>query len=303
METNERTIKDISSAMNNARDYRAKNLSALANLWQLYAIDLALLMLGDPDVLPDGDLVEYCDKTVFNSHPREISRNSLGGFGYHGDTPIGETWAIILAYAPNVADTLSESNWQVLTEDFEDQYPHDYTIERFGSWITPTENLMVRMINDNGAPTEAARLALTWHEQLDNYPVANEDHFSQLESEYEYTANLESIDSTIRKHWLIAEPKTEWSDFKNRFMKHNEYIQMWLYENDPDAIEQASYGYSGGGGYLEDTPVLAALYALGWLDRESYDDSEWEKIENALEEYAMDGIRSAFAGWRTRLDR
>jgi hypothetical protein len=168
----------------------------------------------------DIELLDYCSKHIHASDPREISRRSMGGFGYHGDTPIGDTWAIMYSYAPNVSNLLEDSNWEVISEDMIERFSDDTTIERFSSWFTPTENLMIRMINECGLPTAAAVAIKGWLDKLNLYPVADEDHWSNKEYESEGDCiyqelrylSIDNLDENVSKVWSWLGDNNKYSE-------------------------------------------------------------------------------------------
>lgn len=143
-----------------ARPELARLWETLAAYYQIVAYDTEpYTLMALFDSYDDFEaLVKHIDLLIDESLPRNISKRSMGGFGYRGDTPIGETWAIVYSIAPNVAEIYQGSNWDCFIAKLNEIDPDSefYTIERFGSWMTPTENLMVKMITDNGKPTPAA---------------------------------------------------------------------------------------------------------------------------------------------------
>lgn len=97
-----------------------------------------------------------------------------------------DSWLIAPVSNSRDADTLTRSNWRTVVADMERIDPNGDTdddaasweIHRFGHWACGwVEILIVR------PDTSAAAAALEWRDALENYPVASEEDFSQLESD------------------------------------------------------------------------------------------------------------------------
>lgn len=195
-----------------------------------------------------SNLLDWVSYTIKTSDPKNIPN-----FGYHGDTPLGDTWGIVYSYAPNVATLLDDSNWESMLHELDQIDPdsENYTIERFNSWITPTENLMIRLITDDGIPTEEAKLAYELLTRLDNYPVLDEDDYSAKE----YGAELECIRDYVR-----------YSDLDVESLPENYIGLIW------EALSDNGF-YSEDGYYSEDD-IESAIADLGWALDYSEDDSD-----------------------------
>lgn len=314
-----RLMDKAKSAYDNASAYYKQNRVALAKLWESLAAYYQAIAFDsdDNEVLAIFDaygdyeaIVKRIGALVDQSLPSNISKRSRGGFGYHGDTPIGDTWGIVYNYAPNVAEIYQESNWETFIAELESVDPDSdneyFTIERFGSWVTPTENLMVCLIDSSGKPTPASIVVCDLLERLENYPYLNEDQVSERESEQDYIEQLESIRYAISKVWLVSDndlPKI-WDDRANTYQKLEVVIWNWLYENDHEVIERNARGYQDSGYIKSDTPIIAALYAMGLLDLTSYDETELAELESELIDYAWNsesGIKNAFRTYKTKL--
>lgn len=77
------------------------------------------------------------------------------------------------------ADCLARSNWEVVTGDLDKNHnPDHWEVHEFGHWACGWFRIVLV------APgTEAARCLEEWEHSLDNYPIADENHFSDLEVE------------------------------------------------------------------------------------------------------------------------
>lgn len=135
--------------------------------------------------------IDYTLKISDPRYPRHKPSLWDGG-SYHGDLPLGESWGYVMSYAPNVAETLDESNWQCLIADLDKRYENsdqdEYAIEGVSHYITRLEYLYVRLLDDSGNPTDIAQFIYDVLRKLDDYLVYNEDHYYELE--YEYNSEL-----------------------------------------------------------------------------------------------------------------
>lgn len=107
--------------------------------------------------------------------------------------PDRQDWLVAPVIRTRDSDCLERSNWTVVTEDFEKtrpcqdtleaqcnpdptDYPQDFETYRFNHWGPGWfEICLVR------PGTPCAARAQEWANRLESYPIANEDHFSDLE--------------------------------------------------------------------------------------------------------------------------
>ena len=120
---------------------------------------------------------------------RPIRSSGAESFAYYGDR---EGYLIALSQHRD-SGALERSNWSVITEDVlsvPDTGVSDFgdaAIERASHWAVGwAEYLLVRP----GSP--AAIRAQDWLNRLENYPVANEEHFSELEYLEEWCVRCDS---------------------------------------------------------------------------------------------------------------
>jgi hypothetical protein len=110
----------------------------------------------------------------------KIHSSAEHSFAYYGDR---EGWSIALTVHRD-SEALDRSNWEVITADIlaiptdgdpADGLP-DAAIESASHFLVGwVDYLLVR------PGSSAERRALEWREKLDNYPVADEDHYYELE--------------------------------------------------------------------------------------------------------------------------
>lgn len=92
-----------------------------------------------------------------------------------------QDWLVAPVAQNRDSDCLTRSNWEVVTADIEKAGPDDCQIHRFGHWANGWfEIMLVR------PDSPAAKCAEEWEAALSDYPVASDDHFSDLE----YTETL-----------------------------------------------------------------------------------------------------------------
>lgn len=110
---------------------------------------------------------------------RVTDRESFAYFGDHSE------WLVAYAIHRD-SDALSRSNFRVIRKDLESADPENVTVETFSHWLVGhTEEILV-------APGSlAAQKAEAWQKDLADYPVANEEDFSNEEEE-------ESLESMTR---------------------------------------------------------------------------------------------------------
>lgn len=111
----------------------------------------------------------------------EEYRNSITGrpenFAYFGNLDL-DVWGSVIGVHRD-SDALERSNFAVISEDLSTRFPEDTTIERSSHWLVGWSEEL-KLNTDNPQALEAA---YEWHQALEQYPVADEEHFSQTEME------------------------------------------------------------------------------------------------------------------------
>ena len=192
-----------------------------------------------------------------NQIARELVKQSahIPNFGYHGDLDLGITWAFVFSVA-NGSDRLERSNWEVISEDLLKRHPKTVEITPCGHWLVGwVDHLTVKMVDKNGQITRAGIDVLDWLEKLDQYPVADEDHYSELECTENYNNALQSIKDETYRVDLADDLPDNWRGL----------VYEWLSENNPKAIETAEDRSEG---WLDQESITEACKALGYLDSE-----------------------------------
>ena len=172
---------------------------------------------------------------------------------------IGENYSdYYVVYAQSRdSDLLTKSNFDVLEEEFDGK--EGVEIVRFGSWATGwVEYIMIHEEAD-----DLLMKADDYMEQLENYPVLDEEDFSQRE----YDATIENI------KW---EGGLEEEEAKEVF--------SWLWDYDQDQVE----AHDGGGGYPSKESIEKALTDLsrrGKVIGEAFEWMETKYGKNAIDHF------------------
>jgi hypothetical protein len=169
---------------------------------------------------------------------------------YTGDLAIGVTWATIVGRHRD-SGLLEQSNFDTIKNDLEESFPNDVEVASFGhfavGWI---EELLVRMIDDQGAVTPAGTAAITWKLKLENYPVADEDDFSRREYEATVASTPDAVRDILRgEQWSLRDFLPDgWGAI---------LLQEVEYDSD-----------DGWPRFRDDAAVIDALIRLGFVERE-----------------------------------
>lgn len=139
----------------------------------------------------------------------ELALKKPDDFGYWGDDDMFNTWGYAGVNKTRDSQNLELSNFHVITKDLMERHPDDFRIERYSHWLVGwVEQLCVRILKKEGEVTEdnitdAFIAALGYQDALDNYPVIDDDHYSEIcyEELIEYIKDegfaTEKIDQSI----------------------------------------------------------------------------------------------------------
>lgn len=169
-------------------------------------------------------------------------------FGYSGGLPIGKTWGFTFAKHRD-SGLLEQSNYEVIKKDLEERFSEDVQSEHFGHWAVGwIDELAVRMLDKKGKITAAGMAALEWQEKLADYPVADEEDYSERQTE----ATIENIMSEGR---IDRDKAGE--------------VYGWLWDNNERALQDSD----DQGGYPYRDQIEKALRGLGYIQDE--ETGEW----------------------------
>ncbi len=100
-------------------------------------------------------------------------------FAYFGDLE-SPPWGVVGGIGQHRdSDALERSNFEVISEDLLERFPESVQIERSSHWAVGWVESMRLDTSDE----KATLAAMDWHERLESYPVADEEHWSNLERE------------------------------------------------------------------------------------------------------------------------
>jgi hypothetical protein len=158
-------------------------------------------------------------------------------------------WAIFYTHnrdsallAQSNADTINEA-----IEPFTDTDDPDVMMESHSHWaVGHVDGFSIRVFR-NGEITEAFRTYHELSEQLADYPILNEEDYSERELE----ATLENINDAA---WRVKDDYTLPDGWESE-------VYSWLSDNRQSAVENRD----DQGGYPEQDDLRAAIGALGYV--------------------------------------
>lgn len=139
--------------------------------------------------MEEHEYQQLAEKAVRESGPH----NQMLPFYYYGTRRLGEIAAITWSCHLASDDILNESNFRVISKDMTERFPEAAVIELFGGAWGKIDHLIVDMLDDEGKVTEAGKAILDWKEKLDDYPVADEEDWTELQEEYAEQAVREYV--------------------------------------------------------------------------------------------------------------
>ena len=166
------------------------------------------------------------------------------------EIPDPENWAIIYTHHRD-SGLIDQSNASVIEEELRPFVEADgLVIESHFHWaVGHIDGFSIRVYRD-GKITEAFRKYHELEVRMDNYPILDEDDYSDRE----YEATVENIDLAAWKLKSQFDLPEGWAD----------QVYGWLSEHDCNEIENTS----DQGGWPEEVALRTAFEALGF-DRNS----------------------------------
>lgn len=127
------------------------------------------------------------DETIAVS-PEEIRKalSRPSDFGYFGEKDDGmfDTWALGPVIVHRDSDALARSNAEALRRYLATlpELDEDWRITGASHWaVGHVDHLSYRVIDAEGKPTRMAKIVKAWFKALDDYPVADEDLWTEYE--------------------------------------------------------------------------------------------------------------------------
>lgn len=178
-------------------------------------------------------------------------------WAYFGDLPIGETWGYTVSKTRD--STLREiSNFEVIKADLEERFPGSVEDERHSHWAVGwIDKLAVELLNKEGLITYPGVAVIEWADALENYPVASDEHYSNLEYD-ESIKNIEGkLDEDLREGVESSAAIAE-------------EVYSWLSENRDEELQSRD----DQGASPSDDAIRAALLELDYADPETEEEIE-----------------------------
>ena len=168
-------------------------------------------------------------------------------FAWHRaiDLDDAENWAIVYTHHRD-SGLLDQSNAAVIAKALEPYQDTDVIAEHHGHWAVGfIDGYAIRVFKD-GKITQAFKIYHELAQALTEYPVLDEQDYSQRELE----ATLDNIGDAARLLDLDYDLPTDWES----------EVFSWLWDNNQAAVENRD----DQGGYPRDTDLQDAFVALGY---------------------------------------
>jgi len=198
-------------------------------------------------------------------------------FGYWGSDDTFITWGFCGIDKNRDSKILELSNFEVITRNLMLKFPDDFRIEGYSHWaVGHVDRLVVRILKQDGPIneeniTDAFRAAMEWKDELEDYPVADDDHYSEML----YQDALEVIRYSPNEILnMIRKDAEDWEDLIYQYLSYYEELRI-----DSDAEI-----------YPEDDQIVAGIhhYELMFKDEDgSY--TSWNEFceENGYEDFIV----------------
>lgn len=117
----------------------------------------------------------------------ELALKKPDDFGYWGSKDMFVTWGFTGHDETGMARVLERANFKTISESLLEEFPNDFRIENYSHWACGhVDRLVCRILKEPGGIiedniTEAFKAAIDWHISLENYPVADENVYSEME--------------------------------------------------------------------------------------------------------------------------
>lgn len=152
-------------------------------------------------------------------------------FGYFGDNEeMFVTWSLGPVIRHRDSDILEQSNADALEKCLNEEHPElseDWSITQCSHWCVGwCDHFSFRVVNPDGSLSDIAKFYLDWERKLDDYPVADEDDYSEREYEaacelIQYLAEGMGLKEDLPEGWVgevysnLDDPRPEYIDEEN----------------------------------------------------------------------------------------
>jgi hypothetical protein len=183
-------------------------------------------------------------KIDFNELPKYAGQalQKPEDFGYWGDNDMFKTWGFTGIDKTDASDILEISNFEVISKDLIERYPDDFRIETYKHWaVNSIDRLVCRILKSPGDVVEenitnAFIAAMTWHNELDEYSIADEDHYLKLEHD-EAISTFNYMDDYLKD--MIDTTKEDWAEALYYELSNNMGVDVHYNLKDDDIITAA----------------------------------------------------------------
>jgi len=213
----------------------------------------------------DAEYQKLAEEAVARYAP---SAREARSFAYRGDLPLGKTWAYTFGMSRD-SGLLEQSNFDVISQNLKEAFPEDVEIERSSHWAVGwMDQIAVHMLDDSGRATPAGRHVLDWKAKLLDYPVADEEHYSERQTE----ATFENIVSALGDVGFTR------GDSKMKEVAGE--VWQWFSDNNERALDDVD----DQGGYPSEEETREALKDLDYFET----DDGWVKERGLFDEPVED---------------
>lgn len=176
-------------------------------------------------------------------------------FGYHGDLDMFKTWSLGPVIEHRDSTLIDQSNAHEIKRIFEQADPNgkDWTITNCDHWAVGwVDHLSMQVYKKVLHTYVPTKILLVWQDienSLENYPLLNEDDYS----EREYNATLDNIEEAAG--YYARQHDIDLPD------DYSSTLYSWFSDCLPSAIESSD----DTGGYPSDDELEQAFNALDWI--------------------------------------
>lgn len=115
---------------------------------------------------------------------------------------------------------LDESNFATISKDMEARFPDDVEVVHSSHWAVGwIDELAVRVFDEQGGITDAFHAIVDWKDKLEDYPIADEDDYSEREQ----NALIEHIASQIMFSGFTVDDPEDWAYRVAQWLSENGY--------------------------------------------------------------------------------
>jgi len=184
-------------------------------------------------------------------------------FGYWGSEDMFKTWGFCGIDKNRDSDIREVSNFDSISKDLLKRFPEDFRIETYSHWAVGSVDRLICRILKQELPfkdeikeediTIAFHSAMEWLDNLDDYPIADEDDYS----EKQFQEAIESI-----KYWVDENSDLVYEDKLNLESCYERmYFDLTNKGHEFDDYDQI---------YPTDDQMLKSVYDLGLCKVDGY---------------------------------